>query len=70
MAADPISAVLLLGMGINDFSMSAPSIPLIKQSIRKISRSTAIEIAEQVLAMESSDGIRRYLGKVGKELGI
>jgi phosphotransferase system enzyme I (PtsP) len=70
MAADPMSAVLLLGMGISDFSMSAPSIPLVKQAIRTISRGTAIEIAEQVLAMESSTAISRYLEGIRGELGI
>ncbi|HLO25422.1 MAG TPA: phosphoenolpyruvate--protein phosphotransferase [Geobacteraceae bacterium] len=70
MAADPISAVLLIGMGISDLSLSAPSIPLIKQAIRKISRATAAGIAEQVLAMESSGEIRRYLEGVKEKLGI
>lgn len=36
MAADPINAILLLGMGISDFSLTAPYIPLIKQAILKI----------------------------------
>ena len=70
MAADPISAVLLLGMGIGDFSLSAPSIPLIKQTIRKISRAAATEVAERVLAMESSGEIRGYLERVKGKLGI
>ncbi len=37
MAADPLSAVLLMGIGITEFSVSAPSIPVIKQAIRKVS---------------------------------
>jgi phosphotransferase system enzyme I (PtsP) len=57
-------------MGISDFSMSAPSIPLIKQAILKTSRAEANEIAGQALAMESSGAIRRYLDEVGKTLGI
>ena len=70
MAADPISAVLLLGMGIGDFSLSAPSIPVIKQAIRKISRAAATEVAERVLAMESSGEIRSYLEGFKGKLGI
>ena len=70
MAADPMSAILFIGMGINDFSMSAPSIPLIKQAILKTSMTAANEIAGQVLAMESSDAIRLYLEGVRKTLGI
>lgn len=70
MAADPVSAVLLLGMGISDFSLSAPAIPVIKQVIRRISRERAVEIAENALAMESSGEIRGYLEGIRKELGI
>jgi phosphotransferase system, enzyme I, PtsP len=68
MAADPISAVLLLGMGISDFSLSAPSIPLVKQAIRKVSREAAAEMAEQVLGMSSSEAIRDYMEGRRKKL--
>jgi phosphotransferase system enzyme I (PtsP) len=70
MAASPIGAVILLGMGICDFSLSAPSIPVIKQVIRQISKAQATEIAQQVLAMDSSIQIQSYLAEVGKELGL
>ncbi|MCM2358757.1 MAG: phosphoenolpyruvate--protein phosphotransferase [Geobacteraceae bacterium] len=70
MAAEPMSAVLLLGMGISDFSLSAPAIPVVKQVIRRISMARAVEIAENALAMVSSGEIREYLGGIGKELGV
>lgn len=70
MAADPISAMLLIGMGISDFSMSAPLIPLVKQTIRKVSKAAAVDMAQQVLAMKSSDEIRNYLEGVRKRLGL
>ena len=35
MAADPLNAVLLLGMGITEFSLSAPAIPVVKQALRR-----------------------------------
>jgi phosphotransferase system, enzyme I, PtsP len=70
MAADPMSAVVLLGMGISDFSLSAPLIPLVKQTILKISRTSAAEIAERVLTMVSSGEIRGYLEGVRGKLGI
>ena len=34
MASDPLNALLLVGMGVREFSLSAPSIPLVKQAIR------------------------------------
>lgn len=70
MAADPIAAVVLLGMGITDLSLSAPSIPLIKQTIRNISLAAAREIAHAVLALETSSAIRAYLEKTKKELSF
>ena len=70
MAADPVTAVLLLGMGITDFSLSAPYIPLIKQAIRNVSAVKAREIADNVLSMESSANIREYLEKVKTGLGL
>jgi phosphotransferase system enzyme I (PtsP) len=70
MAADPLSAVLLMGIGITDFSVSAPSIPVIKQAIRKVTMATAIEIAEMVLSMETSSEIRGHLEKIRKELAL
>jgi len=70
MAADPMAAVLLLGMGISDLSLSAPSIPVVKQAIRQISRAQAEEIAEKALGMESCVEIRGYLEGVRKELKL
>ena len=70
MAADPLSALLLMGIGITEFSVSAPSIPVIKQAIRKVTMTTAREIAETVLAMETGSEIRGHLEKMRKELGL
>ena len=70
MAADPVAALLLLGMGITDFSLSAPSIPVIKQAIRKVTLATSRQIADTALAMETGSEIGSYLEKVRKGLGI
>ncbi|MGA2151699.1 MAG: phosphoenolpyruvate--protein phosphotransferase [Geobacteraceae bacterium] len=70
MAADPLSALLLMGIGITEFSVSAPSIPVIKQAIRKVTQATAREIAETVLSMETGSEIRGHLEKMRKELGV
>lgn len=70
MAADPLNAVLLLGMGIREFSLSAPSIPVVKQTILKIDSTTAREMAEKVLTMESSGAIRTYLAGMKDKLAL
>jgi phosphotransferase system enzyme I (PtsI) len=64
MASDPNAAVLLLGMGINELSMSAPSIPRVKEKIRSISSIKAKEILADVMKMEDGDEIKAYLSKV------
>ncbi|GAB7028353.1 phosphoenolpyruvate--protein phosphotransferase [Geotalea toluenoxydans] len=70
MAADPINAILLLGMGISDFSLTAPYIPLIKQAILKITTAEAREISAAALQMESSADIREYLAKAKAALKL
>ena len=64
MASDPNAAVLLMAMGISELSMSAPSIPRVKEKIRSISSIKAKEILADVMKMEDGDEIRAYLTKV------
>ena len=64
MASDPNAAVLLVAMGISELSMSAPSIPRVKEKIRSISSVKAKEILADVMAMEDGDEIRNYLQKI------
>ncbi|HZV81447.1 MAG TPA: putative PEP-binding protein, partial [Geobacteraceae bacterium] len=70
MAADPLSALLLLGLGITDLSMASPSIPLVKQVLRSTSQTTAREIATTALGMESAAEISFYLKEAALDLGI
>jgi len=70
MASIPIAAVLLLGMGITDFSLSAPAIPIIKQVIRKVSLESAREVTGHALSLESANDIRAYLEIVKAELNL
>jgi phosphotransferase system, enzyme I, PtsP len=70
MAGDPVSAVLLLGLGIHSFSLSAPNIPPVKEAIRRIAHERARQIAAEVLAMDSAMAIRNYLEGVRRELGV
>jgi phosphotransferase system enzyme I (PtsP) len=70
MAGEPINAILLMGLGIRSFSLSAPCIPQVKQAIRHISLARARRIAERVLGMESALAIRGYLEAAQRELGL
>ena len=64
MASDPNAAVLLMAMGISELSMSAPSIPRVKEKLRAISSIKAKEILADVMKMEDADAIKAYLQKM------
>jgi len=53
-AASPRCAYLYVGMGINDLSMNAASVPVIKNLIRKINQKDAKRVLKQVLSMEDA----------------
>ncbi len=59
MAADPYAAVVLLGLGLDEFSMSAIAIPEIKRIIRSITLAEAEELAGSVLSMKSQREVDR-----------
>ena len=64
MATDPAHFLLLLGMGIREFSMAAPFIPSIKAFLRDLSLNTAEETAKMALTMTDSAQIRSYLQQI------
>ncbi|MCW3118430.1 MAG: ptsP [Chitinophagaceae bacterium] len=61
MASDPLATLLLIGMGLEEFSMSAVSIPFIKNIITSSSVSMAKETCRKVMEMENSQDIRVFL---------
>lgn len=70
MAADPIATILLLGMGFDMLSLSAPMLPRIKKVIREFSMSHARKILNQALNMQSAGEIRRHVEFVLEEKGL
>ncbi len=61
MASDPLSALLLVGMGIREISLSAPSIPIVKQVIRMHGLNVCQKLARSVLACRSGADVKRCL---------
>lgn len=73
MASDPLMAVLLVGFGIDELSMTPSAIPAVKDVLRKISLDDATKLARQVMARahSASDVIRmcrRLIERVAPEL--
>jgi phosphotransferase system enzyme I (PtsP) len=70
MAGDPLCALLLLGMGLEEFSMGSLYLPAIKKAIRSISYQAAKTAADIVLKMDTVGEIKRYLFEQMRQLDM
>jgi len=61
MAGDPEAAPILLGLGLDEFSMAAPGIPHLKAILREWSYADAQKLAEHVLNLENGTAVREYV---------
>ncbi len=69
MASDPMNFLLLIGMGIREFSMPSPFIPRTKALLQTISAKEARKATKEALTMADSRQIRAYLQKTMKNEG-
>ncbi len=67
LAGDERATLLLLGMGLDEFSMSAISIPSIKKIIRNTNYEDAKALAEQALAQPTAEDLMNLVNKFIKE---
>lgn len=66
MAGEPLFAMVLVGMGLEEFSMNAHSIPRVKKVIRSANIKDARHIAKEVLALPTAEDIMFYLANEAK----
>ncbi|MFZ1986233.1 MAG: phosphoenolpyruvate--protein phosphotransferase, partial [Desulfatitalea sp.] len=59
MAADPAGAVILTGLGVDELSVSIPSVAAVKDKLRNISLADARKLAEKALACRNAAAVRR-----------
>ncbi len=57
MAADPLSAIVLLGLGLRKFSMNPIFIPRIKNVLRSVEYKTAREVVREALTLRTAQEI-------------
>ena len=61
LAGNPLAAPVLVGLGLDELSMSAPSIPAVKAAVRRFSLADAQRIAAAALALDSAEAVARFL---------
>lgn len=70
MAADPLCALLLLGMGLDELSMEPFFVPVIKRVIRSVSYVSAQRLTQKALQMETVQEVKGQLFEELKHLGM
>ncbi len=61
MAGNPLATVMLLGMGLDEFSAVSSMLPVLKKIIRSTNYKSARKLARQLLKMDSADEIKKAL---------
>jgi phosphotransferase system enzyme I (PtsI) len=61
MAGDPMYTLLLLGLGLNTFSMNGPDVPEVKKVIRSTTMEHARQVARRVMSFDSERQVMHFL---------
>ncbi|MCH7675122.1 phosphoenolpyruvate--protein phosphotransferase [candidate division KSB1 bacterium] len=64
MASDPLSTLILIGMDLDEFSVSPIAVPEIKKIIRSTEYREAARIAKKVLQFDRPSEVERFMTKV------
>ncbi|MEZ4646768.1 MAG: hypothetical protein R3E31_29250, partial [Chloroflexota bacterium] len=52
---------VLIGLGLDELSMSAPAVPDVKEAIRRLKLADAQRIAGDVLQLDTAQAVQTYL---------
>lgn len=61
LAGNALATPVLVGLGLDELSMSAPSISAVKERVRQLTIPRAREMAAEVLVLESAEAVANYL---------
>jgi phosphoenolpyruvate-protein phosphotransferase (PTS system enzyme I) len=61
MAGDPLASVILLGMGLDAFSMSSSVLPSVKEILRSVRLDEAEQLVSEIMNMNSIGKIEEYV---------
>jgi phosphocarrier protein FPr len=69
-ASDPCAVPILLGLGVDDLSVSLPAIPAVKAQIRTLHLDACRELAQAALAADSAQGVRALVPDLDSEPSV
>jgi len=61
MASDPLAVLVLLGLGLDEFSIGAISIPQVKNTIRSVTFEAAKRLADGALSLSTAKEVERFI---------
>jgi phosphotransferase system enzyme I (PtsI) len=61
LAGEPLAAPILLGLGLDEFSMNPPMVPVVKQILRNLDAKKMEILAAQALQLESPKDIQQFV---------
>lgn len=70
LAGEPFAVPILLGLGLDEFSMSPARIPIIKQVLSKLHKDECKKLADEVLACSEEEGVSKRCENFLKKLGL
>jgi phosphotransferase system enzyme I (PtsI) len=68
MAGDPLATILLVGLGLDEFSTVPTTLPEIKKIIRSVRSKDARRVADHALTLETDEEIRTFLARTTRKL--
>jgi phosphocarrier protein FPr len=69
LAGDPLAAAILLGLGIDELSVTPPTIPTLKAQIRQMNYAKAMKMSEQALQLATAAEVRELSSTFQRESG-
>ena len=61
LASDPDAVAILVGLGVQELSISVPTIPVVKARVRGLNYSECQSLAQEALKLDSAEDVRRLM---------
>jgi len=67
LAGDPMNTVILLGLGVNELSMSPLAVPEVKKVIRSVSYEAVRKISDKIVHFSSVEEVTQYIREITQQ---